>query len=565
MAEPESRPITEVVEDAAGKQLGIGRWDRPAIFRETAEAATDADLPYWMVLLLSGAIATLGLATDSSAVVIGAMLVAPLLAPVVGLALSLAAGDGRLAVQAAAVVLGSTLAVIGVGALLTAALPFQTITLEISARTRPTTLDLGVAVFSGLAGALVTVARGHRLSAAIPGVAISVALIPPLAVAGFGIGSGWNGELIRGSLLLYGANLAGIVLSGMLVFLLIGMHRPDVLESARRWHREEEETSGLAAWADRLPWVRSLGVLRSTWTRIALVLGFVVAVGIPLGTTLEQIAREQRVHGAVERAAGAVFERRDRSSILHREVVMDGGRTQVYLQVATTEWFGEEAREEFERRASAMAAEPVRVVLEQLPVSRGGMEALAELFPERRPRPVPGPSAPPPLPELLTAARGRLGDALASLPLPAGVLAVGAELAVREAGGAVVRVAYASPAPLASQAEEVLVRQLGRALEVPGLEVEFSHVATAPRYRGDTIPAPAALREVPALLALYPALRAEVAAGALTDSARVDSTVAVLRGAGVSPERIVLRRDGSAEGITVRVLPAPRQETPERE
>jgi uncharacterized hydrophobic protein (TIGR00271 family) len=239
---------TNAIQDAAGEKLGVQRWDRPAIFRESASAGTDNRLPYWMVLVLSGGIATLGLAINSSAVVIGAMLVAPLLAPVVGLALALAVGDGRLAAQTGAVVVGSTVAVVLTSAVLTVLLPFQTITLEISARTRPTTLDLVIAVFSGLVGVVVTVARGSRLSAAIPGVAISVALIPPLAVAGFGIGAGWNVELIYGAMLLYGASLAGIVLSGMAVFLLVGMHRADVRDAARRWHEH-----------DKPPWVFCVG------------------------------------------------------------------------------------------------------------------------------------------------------------------------------------------------------------------------------------------------------------------------------------------------------------------
>ncbi|HEV2146447.1 MAG TPA: DUF389 domain-containing protein, partial [Longimicrobiaceae bacterium] len=474
MTDPQPETLAEAVEDAAGEKLGLREWDRPAIFRQTADAATDADLPYWSVLLLSGAIATLGLATDSSAVVIGAMLVAPLLAPVVGLALSLAAGDGRLAFETAAVVLASTLAVMGIGALLTALLPFHTITLEISARTRPTTLDLGIAVFSGLAGAVVTVARGHRLSAAIPGVAISVALIPPLAVAGFGIGAGLNWTLIRGSLLLYGANLAGIVLSGMVVFMLVGMHRPAVLEAAERWHGEGRMT-GLAAWTNRFGWVRGLGVMHSTWTRMALVLGFVVAVSIPLSATLEEIARERRVRDAVEDAAEAVFEVDRRSSVLDRRMDIDGGLTRVFLRVGTTDWFGEDARQEFERRASAAAAEPVHLVLEQLPLSVGDAADLARLFPELGSRPDPRavPAAPAlvPLPELLSRARERLQGALEELPLPAGVRVAGSELAVAADGGTVVRVGYASPRPLPPEAEQILARQVARALGLPGAVV----------------------------------------------------------------------------------------------
>jgi hypothetical protein len=473
------KPIGEVVEEAAGEKLGIRHWDRPAVFRDAASAATDADLPYW--------------------------------------------------------------------AALTVLLPFHTITLQISARTRPTTLDLGIAVFSGLAGAVVTVARGHRLSAALPGVAISVALIPPLAVAGFGIGAG-EGALVRGSLLLYGANLAGIVLSAMLVFLLIGMHRPDVLEAADRWHGEGRRT-GLAAWTDRFGWVRSLGVLQSAWARLGLVLSFVVAVAIPPGETLEEIERERRVHHAVESAAEAVFQVEGRSSIVNRRVDMGEGRTAVYLRVATTGWFGEEARERFERRAGISAGEPVRVVLEQIPVSRGDAASLAELFPQAAPSATPPPPAPAALPELLASLRDRLTGAVEALTLPDSVAVAGRELSVDAGGGAAARVAYAAPSPLPPEAEQILARQLARAFGA-AVEVRVEHVPTAV-YAGETVPAPAALQALPALLRRHPGLRVAVAG----DSAAVDSTVAVLRRVGVAPGRIV-RAPGEGGGLRVRVRPA---------
>ena len=225
------------VQTATAEALSVESWDRPGAAREAAASATDTDLPYWMILMISGAIASFGVAIDSAAVVIGAMLIAPLLAPVVGLALALATGDGRLMVQTAAVVLASMVVVVATGVIVAWTLPFQTLTAEITSRTSPTAIDLRIAIFSGLAGALVTVARRKRLSAAIPGVAISVALIPPLAVTGFGIGMG-NADVVRGSLLLYEANLAGIVLSGMALFLLVGMHRTSVLDALRD-HQEE--------------------------------------------------------------------------------------------------------------------------------------------------------------------------------------------------------------------------------------------------------------------------------------------------------------------------------------
>jgi uncharacterized hydrophobic protein (TIGR00271 family) len=481
--------VAGAVAEAASERFGLQDWDRAAIYRESAGTATDNHLPYWAVLALSGAIATLGLALDSSAVVIGAMLVAPLLAPVMGLALSLAIGDGRLAVQTGAIVLGSTVVVVLIGAVLTTALPFHTITLEISARTRPTTLDLAIAVFSGLVGSVVTVARRSRLSAAIPGVAIAVALIPPLAVAGFGVGIG-RGDLIRGSLLLYGANLAGIVLSGMVVFLLVGMHRPDVLDAARTWHRDTQ-AHGIAAWACRIRGARTLGVFHSTWARVGLVLSFAVLLGFPLSATLAQITRETRVERAVRTAEREVFDEPGRASVLGRQVVMGAGRTQVYLRVATTEWFGPDEREEFERLASGYAGEPVRLTLEQLPARGDDVEQLVNLMPVREPR-----LAQPPspqltrLPELLGSARERLAQAMHTLALPAAVEVLETELAVSGDGRTSVRITYEAPQAMATEAEEMLRLQLRRAMELPSLDLELHFVPADTTALSEGLPDP---------------------------------------------------------------------------
>lgn len=474
----EKPDVVEAVEEAASERLGVEAWDRSAIYRESAAAAADNRLPYWAVLTLSGAIATLGLALDSAAVVIGAMLVAPLLAPVVGLALSLAIGDGRLAVQTAAIVLGSTGAVILVAAGLTVALPFHSVTDEIAARTRPTTLDLAIAVFSGLVGAVVTVARRSRLSASIPGVAIAVALIPPLAVAGFGAGIG-DAALIRGSLLLYGANLAGIVLSGMAVFLLVGMHRRDVLETARAWHRDAE-VHGIASWADRIRWVRTLGVFRSAWARMGLVVAFAVSLGIPLSESLAQITREARVERAVRESAQEIFARPGRASVVGRQLEIGTVRTQVLLRVATTEWFGVEDREEFERRASTRAGEPVMLALEQLP-ARGengvpSMEASTVTPPPQTQSPI----EPLRLAELIASARARLDDAVETLALPAEVEILETELSVERSGAAVVRMTYTAPTPLAQQAEEMLALQLRRVFEVADIVLDLRYVRRDP-------------------------------------------------------------------------------------
>lgn len=542
------------IEESAGEHLGVGPRDRPAIFRDGAEAAVDNGLSYWLVLMLSGAIATLGLALNSSAVVIGAMLVAPLLGPIMGLSLALAVGDARLALQCSAIVGGSLLVVVAVAAGLTALLPFHALTLEISSRIHPTTLDLGVAICSGLVGALVTIARGRRLSAAIPGVAVAVALIPPLAVAGFGIAAGWQTRVIRGALLLLGANLAGIVLSGLVVFLLIGMHRGDVVEAARRWH-EHGRPNVVARLVSRLPGVGRAEVFGSALGRSLLVVGFVAALAIPLTAALKEVARETRVRGAVEDAMD-MLEVDGVTSVVWRHVDLGADSATVRIRVATTTGVSAAARTAFERRASHAAGEPVHLRLEQLPAAAGDASALNALLrgggSPRRDDEAEWPVA-------LARAREALERAAWSLPFPQGAEPIGVTLRVVGGDDAVgadsVEVAYLAPWSLEPQAAEVLGRALRLAVGHPALRTSF--------YRaGPTMLAlePADTASVRALIAVirqYPGLRVSILSAA-ADSLTSAAVLETLRGAGVDSVDVQRRLEpGPVElRITRRIAPA---------
>jgi uncharacterized hydrophobic protein (TIGR00271 family) len=538
------------LEEEAGERLGIEPWDRPLIFRDAADAAIDNGLPYWLVLALSGAIATLGLALDSSAVVIGAMLVAPLLGPIMGLSLALAVGDSRLALQCFAVLGGSLIVVVATAAGLTALLPFHTLTLEISSRIRPTTLDLGVAVCSGLVGALVTVARGRRLSAAIPGVAVAVALIPPLAVAGFGMAAGWQTEVIWGALLLLGANLAGIVLSGVLVFLLIGMHRGDVVEEARRWH-EGSQPDGVARLVSRLPGMGRARVFGSALGRAALVLGFVVALAIPLTAALTEVVREARVRGAVAEAV-ALLEAEGTTSVLARQVDLGPDSATARVRVATTAGVSAEARAAFLRRASELAGEPVHLRLEQLPASDGDASALQALLRGGRDRPNEEAS----WPETVTRAREVLEGAAWSLPFPDGIEAVAITLHVEGGGAPVlddsVEVAYLAAAPLEPQAAEVLGGVLRRAVGHPGLRTSFR--LAGPARLVLELPDTAGLGAVVTVLRRYPGLRVAVRS-APPDSLASITVLEALRAAGTASVRTENSRESGS--LEVRITRAP--------
>ena len=183
---------------------------------------------YYLLLFLSGAIATFGLLSGSSATVIGAMIVAPLMGPITGMAFALIMANRRLLKRSSlSLVLGSLLTIV-TAATIAHMTGIESLTSEISARTQPNLMDLGVALAAGAAGALAKSRRG--IADALPGVAIAVALVPPLSVVGIGIAFG-SAAVFGGALLLFLTNLVGIIFSGGLVFLAL---RYGSLERAKR-------------------------------------------------------------------------------------------------------------------------------------------------------------------------------------------------------------------------------------------------------------------------------------------------------------------------------------------
>jgi len=188
--------------------------------REGAQPNVD----FFVMIGLSAAIATLGLLLNSPAVIIGAMLVAPLMAAIFGLSLGLVRGDSRMLRRAASATLRGMALAISVGLLLTLLLrtligPEASLPGEILSRTQPSLLDLGVALASGAAGAYALCRKD--VSASLPGVAIAAALVPPLAVVGIGLAR-WDGRVAGGALLLFITNLVAITVAGGLVFLWLG-------------------------------------------------------------------------------------------------------------------------------------------------------------------------------------------------------------------------------------------------------------------------------------------------------------------------------------------------------
>ena len=174
---------------------------------------------FWTMLLLSAVIASAGVLADSTATVIGAMIIAPLSTPIMGVALGIVTRSRNRALRIA---LGGAGLVVLVGYLFTLALPHSYNLLansQIAGRTSPGLLDLVAAMATGLAGAVALSRRD--VAAVLPGVAIAISLVPPLAVVGVCLGQG-DGGLALGALLLFVSNLLALVLCGTLVFAGLG-------------------------------------------------------------------------------------------------------------------------------------------------------------------------------------------------------------------------------------------------------------------------------------------------------------------------------------------------------
>lgn len=213
--------------------------DEKIVVTQDIRDSASSSFDFFLLVVLSCSIATLGLITDSPAVIIGAMLVAPLMSPIIGVGMSSITGDSLLARNSATALLrGAVLAVL-LSTLMTmgnAKLPFvvlQELPSEVLSRIHPSPIDLVIALAGGLAAAYAL--TRPNISAALPGVAIATALMPPLCTVGIGIALG-HWDVAGGALLLFVTNAITIAFASALVFFLRGFS-PDTHIVNRRLPR----------------------------------------------------------------------------------------------------------------------------------------------------------------------------------------------------------------------------------------------------------------------------------------------------------------------------------------
>lgn len=240
---------------------------------------------FWLLLLLAGVIATAGVVADSTATVIGAMIVAPLMVPILGSVVAVVLADRDNLIRSGALVVTGAASVVAIGWLIGLAVhtPIVAATnAQVASRVSPRLIDLIAALATGAVGS-VALARDD-ISDTLPGVAIAISLVPPLAVVGLTLESGAPDQAL-GALLLFATNVSAILATGLLVMGIYRVHRQSG-ERAESTHRE----------------------FRRNRAVVAIVTGLIV-IAIPLAITSAHVAsstsRESTVSDVATRWATA--------------------------------------------------------------------------------------------------------------------------------------------------------------------------------------------------------------------------------------------------------------------
>jgi len=291
---------TRRVQDYLAARLGVDHEHRVetvvSMLRHNARSVPG----YWIQLTLSMGIATLGLVLGSTAVVIGAMLVSPLMGPIIELGMGFAVGSSLLVMRASLRVALSILVVVAGSALLTVSMPFHEMTAEIATRTAPTALDLLVAAFCALTASYITVRPGSDSTAAAAGTAIGIALVPPLCVIGFGLGT-FSAATAGGAALLFTANLSAILVLSVLSFFLLGYNQVDAEMVERDFIAPPSTRSDRIAYRVHRSIHRAFGSRYGGVMRVLVPTTFLAMVFVPLRQALTDVTWEVRTRDAIRR------------------------------------------------------------------------------------------------------------------------------------------------------------------------------------------------------------------------------------------------------------------------
>jgi uncharacterized hydrophobic protein (TIGR00271 family) len=450
--------------------LKINPLNRPTVYAQVYGGADLLSLSYWLGIVFSAGIATFGLIQDSPAVIIGAMLISPLMGPIMATGLGLAVGDLYLALKAILNLIASVTVAVALSACIVWLLPFHSPTTEILSRTNPTLLDLGIALFSGLAGSVVVGRAGGDGLTALPGVAIAVALMPPLCSVGFGFGSGFNTRIIGGSGLLFLTNLVAIISCAFAVFLLIGMNAGELGEQMEKSREGELLAKRLTQGRARRIFTHSGSV---GWRILVLVI-LLGVIAIPLKNAFVQLTQEAAARSTVQQVVKGLL---PSGALVSQQV--DVGRNNIAVRLFSTQEVPEEKQRQAREAIQKRSGRPT-----QLSVSSVASQSqLAEMMERLSAAPAsvpPPPVAPPPpsLDDVRAALIKRVTPVLSAI-WPAEAPVDSFDIAL-SAQSVTLDVRYQSVRVLTPIALGLIAKQLQDQLKLPTLKLD-AHRVPVPR------------------------------------------------------------------------------------
>jgi len=294
---------TKNVEELWNSQSGDWQWltektTPVASLNRNLWRSSVPSLSFYFLLGISAIIATVGLLANSVAIIIGAMIIAPLIGPITGIAYSTTVANRRLLRRAFLTLLIGVVFTVFISAITVSLIGLKNITPEILARTSPTLLDLIIALAAGAAGTFARTRRG--IADALPGVAIAVALVPPLSVVG--IASAWQETgLATGAFLLFLTNLTGIIFSGVIILLL-----------------------------------QSYGSVERAKKGLIFSLTMLFILGLPLGLSLRGLILQNNLHFKINNIVRNKLDVFSNSDIRSIEIVRSTDKITVDMEVAIT-------------------------------------------------------------------------------------------------------------------------------------------------------------------------------------------------------------------------------------
>ncbi len=294
---------------------------------------------YFTILTLANLIALSGLLINSAPVIIGAMLISPLMGPILSFGFAFITGDSFVWKKSIRKIAISVLSTIFIAALVSYISPLTEVTGEITARTKPNIFDLLIAFLSGMAGAAAICTKKNYLTI-VPGVAIATAVIPPLSVTGFGIGTG-NISIAIGAFFLFFTNFVAIVLSTCLVSSLYGF-RPS-----------------LAADED----------VRKLKRRVVFLSAVLLLISVPLVYTLSKGVAEIKLKKDIEKSLKQQFNQEKHSRLVtFNYTEQNGEQLDIDAVVYTVNYIKEKDLDQAEQQIRNKLKRKVRLHVDQVKV-----------------------------------------------------------------------------------------------------------------------------------------------------------------------------------------------------